>query len=56
MQRLYRARGEAAAKAAALYLKDVAEPIVPKAGMFMWMRFKGEWEGSKGRTTNANVL
>ena len=48
-QRLYRSKGEATSKAAAEHLQDVAECIVPRAGMFMWMRFKSERRGGGER-------
>jgi kynurenine/2-aminoadipate aminotransferase len=38
-QRLYRSKAEAAVKACEQHLKGLAEFIVPKGGMFMWVRF-----------------
>lgn len=41
-QQLYRRRAEAACRAAKEHLEGLAEYIVPRAGMFMWLKFTGD--------------
>ena len=41
IQALYRGRAEAACRAASEHLDGLAEYIVPRAGMFMWLKLTG---------------
>ena len=48
-QALYCARAEAACRAAKEHLGALAEFIVPRAGMFMWLHLTGDRGGGAGR-------
>ena len=46
-QVLYRARAKAACRAAKEHLQGLAEFIVPRAGMFMWLHLTGDGGGGR---------